>query len=145
MRRTCEVLGVMKTECPKCGRKSAWIEQSRQDTTLRCDCGFLQVIATRLQKIEIMHVDSEQEAKLPRVRSNLWNTVMALRTLEEANSAKITQMLMDLGLEVNVSDVSSYLTILRTKGLVVTTESRRGLVGGSTWKLSDTCIRLLEN
>jgi len=136
-------LGSMKTECPKCGRKSAWLEKDRQDLTLRCDCGFLKVVKTTLESIEIMHVDVEAEAKLPRKDSNLWNTVKVLQMLEEASSARITRRLVDLGLEFSVSDVSSYLTILRSKGLVVTTESRRGLVGGSTWKLSDTCVRLL--
>lgn len=133
----------MKTECPKCGRKAAWMERDIRDVTLRCDCGYLKVISTTLKSVEITHVDSEAEVKLPRRDSNLWNTVKVLQVLEEASSARITRRLVDLGLEFTVSDVSSYLTILRSKGLVVTTESRRGLSGGSKWKLSDTCIRLL--
>ncbi|QIN95299.1 hypothetical protein DLP3_136 [Stenotrophomonas phage vB_SmaS_DLP_3] len=124
---------------------SSWIEQSRQDTTLRCICGYLKVLATKLERIEITHIDVEAEAKLPRKNSNLWNTVKVLEVRQPASSALITQCLNDLklGAEFTVSDVSSYLTILRSKGLVVTTESRRGLAGGSTWKLSDVCNRLL--
>ncbi|QZI85792.1 hypothetical protein CPT_Summit_141 [Stenotrophomonas phage Summit] len=135
----------MRSECPKCGSQSAWIETTRQDTTLRCVCGYLKVLSTKLETIEIIRVDVEAEAKLPRRNSNLWNTVKVLEVHQPASSASITQRLNDLklGTEFTVSDVSSYLTILRSKGLVVTTESRRGLAGGSTWKLSDVCNRLL--
>ena len=43
----------------------------------------------------------------------------------------------------SVSDVSSYLTILRSKGLVQTICSRRGVVGGSSWELTEVCRKLL--
>ena len=119
------------------------MEKTRVDLLLRCDCGYLKVLSTMLKQVEITKVDTPSEAKLPRPNTKLWHTIKVLGVMTEANSAKITERLVDLGEEVNVSDVSSYLTILRSKGLVITKGSRRGLTGGSTWTLSDVCIRLL--
>jgi hypothetical protein len=81
--------------------------------------------------------------KLPRRESNLWFTLVTLASLVEATSAEITYRLVDLGKEFTVSDVASYLTILRSKRLVRNTEVRRGVAGGSTWIQTDECVKLL--
>lgn len=106
-------------------------------------CGYLKVLSTKIQSIEISHNDVAEEIKLPRKMTKLADTISVLHILQRASSAKITQRLVDLGLDLTVNDVSSYLTILRSKGLVEVVESRRGVPGGSTWKLSDDCLRLL--
>lgn len=133
----------MKTECPKCGSKNAWIEAGSIDVVLRCYCGVHKVLQTKLLQMEIQQNDCEDDVKLPKRDTHLWVTLQALSVMVSANSAVITQTLVDMGKEFNVSDVSSYLTILRSKGLVRTTESRRGIPGGSTWELTDASIRLL--
>lgn len=133
----------MRAECPKCGSASAWIETTPVDVILRCMCGLHKLIATKLQEIEIEHNDEPTQVKLPRPQSHLWFTIMVLSVLKEATSAEITERLIDLGKDFDVSDVSSYLTILRSKSLVYTTEFRRGVVGGSTWKLTDGCLALI--
>lgn len=84
------------------------------------------------------------DVKLPRKESNLWFTLMVAAALEEASSAEITSRLADLGKRFSVSDVASYLTIMRSKGLVETTEVRRGIPGGSSWQITSPCAALLQ-
>ena len=93
--------------------------------------------------MQIRHVDTADDIKLPRKGTHLWNTLMTLRTLKEATSASVTSTLVDGGAEVSVSDVSSYLTILSSKGLVAKVDNKRGIVGGSTWKVTAACVQLL--
>ena len=95
--------------------------------------------------MEIHHNDCDDDVKLPRRETFLWSTVMVVAVMEGSNSAEITERLVDLGHLFSVSDVSSYLTILRSKGLVRTIASRRGIVGGSTWELTEICKKLLGN
>lgn len=135
----------MREECPKCRRPTAWYERGIHDLTLRCLCGLNKVVFTKLETITIEHRDTDN-VRLPKELTNLWYTVMVLSVLELATSAEITERLVDLGKPgkmFTVSDVSSYLTILRAKGLVQTIEFRRRMVGGSTWKLTDRCAALV--
>lgn len=92
-------------------------------------------------KIEPEYI--EDIIRLPKAGTNLWATLMTLLVLQQASSAIITQRLIDLGRPFTVSDVSSYLTILRSKGLVLTTEFRRGIIGGSTWVVSGVAHQLI--
>jgi hypothetical protein len=131
------------TDCPKCGSSHAYYEASTYDLTLRCRCGYLKVVETRLETLTVQHNDSGADVKLPRKATNLWATMMVLHGIKEATSAGITTRLKQLNYPFTVSDVASYLTILRSKGLVTATSIRRGVVGGSTWELTDACRNLL--
>jgi hypothetical protein len=133
----------VKTDCPKCASPNAWYEQSTYDVTLRCRCGYHKVVQTTLETMVITHSDSGADVKLPRKGTNLWVTMMILTVTEEANSAEITKRLVDQKFAFTVSDVSSYLTILRSKGLVEPITIRRGVAGGSTWTLTDAAANLL--
>ena len=75
------------------------MEKTRVDLLLRCDCGYLKVLSTMLKQVEITKVDTPSEAKLPRPNTKLWNTIKVLEVMTEANSAKITERLVDLGEE----------------------------------------------
>lgn len=134
---------MMRTECPKCTSKNAWFERTGQDIVLRCTCGYHRVVLTRIKQIEIRHVDTADDVKLPRRDTHLWNTLMTLHVLIRATSAEVTRSLKDSGAEVNVSDVSSYLTILSSKGLSVKVDNKRGIVGGSTWEVTTACKKLI--
>lgn len=133
----------MKLECPKCGSMSSWFEKTHCDLIHRCMCGYLKVVATTLQSIEIEHNDSGDDVKLPRKGTKLWETLMILTVEDEASSGEVTERLQGMGKDYTTSDVSSYLTILRSKGLVTTVNSRRGVAGGSTWTLTDKASDLL--
>lgn len=125
-----------RIECPKCRQMSAWHEADRQDVWLRCLCGYAKVVLTRLETIEITHVDAGVEVRLPRRDTNLWRTLLCLSALQTASSLDVTTSVNDLGYSFTVAEVSSYLTILKQRGLVHPLNSRRGLAGGSTWEVT---------
>jgi hypothetical protein len=136
---------MIKIDCPKCGSPHAYYQVTEYDKILRCLCGYHRVVETKLQEFTVTHADVAEDAKLPRRGSHIWNTLMALANLEHATSAEVTKRLIDLGHPFDISDVSSYLTILRSKGLVIAVTVRRGVAGGSSWELSDACDKLLGN
>lgn len=130
--------------CPKCKGNRAWFEIDHADLILRCLCGARQFVASRHKPLVIDPEDMIDEIKLPQSGTHLWSTLMVLFVLEPATSAEITQRLTDFGQRAySVSDVSSYLTILRSKGLVLTMDFRRGIIGGSTWRCTDEALRLI--
>lgn len=134
----------MKESCPHCGSPNAWYVRTETDLVLKCTCGVNKVVFSTLGTMEMEHNDAPQEARLPRTGTFLHATLMALMVLEIANSREVTERLKEAGYTFSVSDVSSYLTILRAKGLVVVLEARRGTPGGSTWQLSDVAEDLLS-
>ena len=135
---------MIRTECPKCFSNNAYYQTTEVDMILRCLCGYHKVVQTTLESFEVTYSDTESRVKLPRRGSHMWNTLLCLANLERATSGEVTRRLIDLGHGFSVSDVSSYLTILRTKGLVLAVEIRKGIPGGSTWILSDTCGKMLN-
>lgn len=134
----------LQTECPKCTSHNARYVRVGPDLVLKCICGFYKVMYTELGSIQIEHKDSGIEVKLPKFGTNLYKTLMVVSILNEPSSAEATERMQDLGVDRNVSDVSSYLTILRSKGLVETIVIRRGMVGGSTWRLTMASLKLLN-
>lgn len=135
---------MIKVDCPKCASTNAYYQVTEVDKILRCLCGYHKVIETKLASYTVEHNDAGEDVKLPRRGSHIWNTLMALEGLETATSGEVTKRLGELGHTFTISDVSSYLTILRSKGLVVAISIRRGVSGGSTWELTDICDKLLD-
>lgn len=133
----------MKPSCLKCGSRSVWYEREFDDIFLHCLCGKRQFVMSLRKPANIEFEHIEDVIRLPKMGTNLWATLMTLLVLQQASSAVITQRLVDLGRTFTVSDVSSYLTILRSKGLVLTTEFRRGIIGGSTWVVSGDAHHLI--
>lgn len=128
--------------CPKCTSTSAWYSRDKVDITLRCLCGYHKVVSTLL----IEKVEPEVEpsgVKLPSTGSNLMKTLLALKALAEANSKSIADKMSEDGSEYKPRDVASYLSILRFKGLVVQVSMRRGLTGGSIWRLNEDALELI--
>lgn len=133
----------MRTECPKCYSPNASYVKDGHDLLLRCLCGYFKVVFTTLGTATVVNRDHGVDVKLPRFGSNLYKTLACVSILDYPNSAEVTQRLQELGVDHNVSDVSSYLTILRGKGLVEPTVIRRGVAGGSTWILTEIAAQLL--
>lgn len=150
----------MKAECSKCKSPNAWLRKTEYDLLVVCYCGYQKVLFTTLVDTLEGGLDDDEpepETLLPRAGSNLHKTLVVLSILPDGTSAEITNRLNELngllkgpGLIVRkdmlltVSDVSSYLTILRSKGLVERTEVKRGVAGGSHWQLTEQSIELLE-
>lgn len=132
-----------KIDCPKCGSQSAWIETTYVDKILRCMCGYHKVVETKLETITITHTDHGDDVKLPKKGTHLWVTLATLAVYVQATSSSLTDTLNLAGHTYSVSDVASYLALLRVRGLVYTTINRRGVPGGSTWALTEKCSVLL--
>ena len=135
----------MRAICPKCSSESAWFEHSQQDVVLRCLCGLRQLVQTHLGNIVIDHSEKPEDVTLPRQGTKLWECLIALYALESASTADITEQVnhgKQVGYDTN--EVSSHLTVLRYKGLVVVTVFRKGLPGGSTWVLTEAAAKLLK-
>lgn len=133
----------MRVECVHCGSPNARYVRTETDLILRCMCGVEKVVFSVLAKMQIEHNDAGPDVKVPKQNTHLYNTMMAVDVLVEATTKEITDRLLDAGEGYSVSDVASYLTILRAKGLVATTVIRRGVLGGSTWVLTDIAQDLL--
>ena len=133
----------MKADCPKCGSTNARYEKTYCDLSVVCFCGYRKVVFTTLMTMEIMHNEKSQNVKLPKQGTNLFKTLACLWSIEPANSREVTDTLTLHGDTFSVSDVSSYLMILRSRGLVRIVEYRRGVADGSTWELTETASDLL--
>jgi hypothetical protein len=133
----------LKTECPKCGSANARFVQEGPDIVLKCLCGVNKVVQTTLDQMVITRSETGPNIKLPRVDTHLHRTLMAVYTLDEATSHEITQNLIESGQAYSVSDVTTYLTFLRIKGLVVQVVVRRGTAGGSSWTLTEAAEDLI--
>lgn len=132
-----------RTDCPKCQSASAWFEADNTDLTLRCMCGYRRVVYSTLEEISIQRNTPRDSIRLPKAGTHLSKTLRCLKAIGTSNSAEITQALVDMGNSFTVSSVSSYLTILRSMGLVETAQSKRGIPGGSTWNLTVAASKLL--
>lgn len=133
----------MKTDCPKCKSGNAWLERTHCDLEVVCFCGYRKLVFTTLGDMDIQHNDPAQDVRLPKVGTHLHNTLSCLWAIEPANSKEVTDTLTFQGWGYTVSDVSSYLMMLRVRSLVTVLDYRRGVPGGSTWECTDTAVRLL--
>jgi DNA-binding transcriptional ArsR family regulator len=149
----------MKITCPKCQSPNARYDKTETDLIVKCYCGYNKVVFTTLvHTLEGPLDDNEDEdaVKMPRTGTSLHKTMMVLSILPDGNSLQVTERLNELNglfkvrgtiilkhLLLTVSDVSSYLTILRSKGLVERTQVRRGVAGGSDWRLTEEAIDLM--
>lgn len=134
----------MRTICPKCSSESAWFEYTEREVVLRCTCGFHGLMQTHLGEVVIEMSEKPEDVTLPRQGTKLWQCLHALLTLQSANTTAITaQVNVENDTEYDTNEVSSHLTVLRYKGLVIVTEYRKGLPGGSTWTVTPASIRLM--
>ena len=136
-------MSVYTEDCPKCGSPNARYQKTETDLVLTCWCGYHKVVFTTLLTLEVIHNEKAQNVRLPKVGTYLFSTLSCLWQIEPANSREVTDTLILHGHEFTVSDVSSYLMILRSRGLVTVVDYRRGLADGSTWECSDAALELL--
>jgi hypothetical protein len=134
----------MKTDCPKCGSPNARYEKSSTDLTVVCFCGYRKVVFSLLDsQMEVQHNEPAVTARLPKPGTHLHHTLTCLWAIAPASSKEVTDTLILQGLQYTVSDISSYLMMLRARGLVSVLEYRRGMPGGSTWELTAVADTLL--
>jgi hypothetical protein len=130
-------------DCPKCGSPNARYQKTETDLVLVCWCGYRKVVFTTLLSLEVIHNEKAQDVRLPKAGTYLFATLSCLWQIEPANSREVTDTLVLHGHDFTVSDVSSYLMILRSRGLVTVVDYKRGVADGSTWECSDAALDLL--
>lgn len=141
------IIGGNSMECPKCGSKSAKLDQDYSAFYLTCLCGLHQLLQSKYADgSTVDHIDIDEQVTLPKKGTKLMITLGALFALEPATTGSIADLInIDLPDEEKQtnSDVASQLTILRYKGLSDIVDYRRGVVGGSTWCVTDKCRKLM--
>ena len=101
------------------------------------------MVFTTLLSLEVIHNEKVKDVRLPRVGTYLFSTLSCLWQIEPANSREVTDTLTLHGNSFTVSDVSSYLMILRSRGLVRVVDYKRGVIDGSTWELAECALDLM--
>jgi len=132
------------TECPKCGSEGAYLKVEGPDLWLRCLCGLNKLMSTKLKTMIIENVDSGVVVTLPKPGTKLWDALQVVLAYGPANSDHVTEMTnLSRRDRQTVSEVSSQLTVLKHKGLIEALDHRKGLPGGSTWKITARASALL--
>ena len=142
------ILGVgVLMECPKCGSKAAKMEQDHSAFYLKCLCGLNKLIQSKYADGSITdHIDIDEQVTLPKKGTKLMTALGALFGIEPATTGQVAESVNTNVPETEQqsnSDIASQLTILRYKGLSDIVEYKRGVTGGSTWKTTEKCKKLM--
>lgn len=121
--------------CGKCGRNSAWIERDRYGLVERCDCGVHRPVVRKAEgNITVLHSTVRKtQVALPQAGTK---TRKCLTSVVEAWPGQRTtsEVAQDSGLKNK--ETASLLMTLMAKGLVERVSERRGLIGGSEWRIT---------
>lgn len=134
-----------RVKCPHCHNPTAKYICDGTDVTLRCMCGYLKVVATKLQfGVTVEHRDTQDDISLPGRHTKLYRCLAELVGLQEASTGQVVLSLAIDGEQLSSSDVASHLTLLRYRSLVEVVEDRKGMKGGSVWKPTKHAMRLFK-
>lgn len=139
------ILGDRLMECPKCGSATARISEDYSAYVLRCLCGLNQLLQSKYADgSTVDHIDIDDKISLPKKGTKLMTALGALFAIEPATTGSIAELVnTNVPLQQSNSDVASQLTILRYKGLCDVVEYKRGIIGGSVWKVTDKAKKLM--
>lgn len=136
-----------RPQCPKCGSKSTWLSQDGPDLWLRCLCGCMKLVHTTLKTLDDMAEDltdvEPTPMTLPKPGTKLRHTFNALEYLEIATAGEIKLRLHMVGVKFSMTEISSYLTLMRPRKLVDIVVLGKGIPGGSVWEVTDKARSLL--
>lgn len=127
--------------CPRCQSPATWYEREWDDILLRCVCGLRKLVYSKRGSVEVHHKTPRSEVRLPRKGSKLQKSLTEIvRNHPGAmNTQEVATQVGD-----GSAEVASRLMILCNKGLIVKVKEGRGSRGGSTWRLSQACTKLLK-
>jgi len=127
--------------CPRCGGLS-WLEYQDPDLVQRCLCGLRRYLRRSVEGLTVMTAAvPQQEARLPAQNTKIYKCLLAvvgnwpqtIMTLEIAAASHL-----------NGKETSALMAVLSARGLVERLEERRGLLGGSIWRLTRTAAVLMR-
>lgn len=131
---------IAKEPCPHCGGLS-WYEREGREVWQRCVCGLLKLVISENDGVVVIHTLPGSKITMPRRGSAL---SLCLGMLISIHPTRATTRDVSSRMGCDSPDIANRLMVLMHKGLVDRVEARRGLPGGSTWKLSHWTIAKLK-
>lgn len=132
-----------KFPCPKCGAKHSWFETDGDDLIQRCLCGLTHYLFRELEDgITVMRSGVRvPDVTLPSDGTKIRKCLMAVRNAYPRN-IRTGDIAERTGLKGK--ETASLVVTLMGRGLLERVSARRGLLGGSVWKLTVTAQTLLK-
>ena len=127
--------------CTHCKSENASYECVDNELVLTCLCGHYEVVYSEREESTVTRTLRRELIHLPRPGSKLSKCLGAAASLypETFNTSDVARVTKDKN-----ADAATKLMVLQHKGLVEKMHSRRGVLGGSEWKLSNSAIKLLH-
>lgn len=114
--------------CPKCGGFS-WIKVEDDSVVQHCVCGLHKFLYLKVGDATLTRVPVQKSTvSLPAKGSQLSQILGCLVALGDLTSQQIARQL-----SISVDKATTNLSVLRSRGLIVPLENRKGQVGGSLW------------
>lgn len=127
--------------CPRCGGLS-WLRFQGPDLIQKCLCGLHRYLRRDIDGLTVMHsAVPPREARLPAQNTKIYKCLLAV-----AQCWPATTFTHDVALCacLNGKETSALMAVLSARGLVERLEERRGLAGGSVWRLTTVAARLMR-
>ena len=132
-----------KYPCPKCGSKHSWFEEEGDALVQRCLCGLTHYLFREVEDgITIMRSGVRvPDVTLPSKGTKIYKCLLAVR-----NAHPSTILTGGIAEQAGLrgKETASLVVTLMGRGLLERVEARRGLLGGSIWRLTVVAQRLLE-
>lgn len=126
--------------CPKC-EGSSWYKEENNEVIHTCLCGYFQVVYSERGGQSITHVQTEAQTTLPKQGTKI---ATCLSAVISHHPTHVTTKDISDDVGHPTKDVASQLMVLMHKGLLDRVIESRGVAGGSTWKLTNRAVRLLN-
>jgi hypothetical protein len=132
-----------KYPCPKCGAKHSWFEQDGDDLIQRCLCGLTHYLFRELEDgITVMRSGVRvPDVTLPAEGTKIRKCLLAVRN---AHPRTIRTGDIASGTGLRGKETASLVVTLMGRGLLERVAARRGLLGGSIWRLTVVAQTLLK-
>jgi hypothetical protein len=127
------VVDTLNLPCPKC-RGVTWLETVHEDIVQRCLCGLHRYIQRKIDGIMVYTaVVKQSDVVLPRRGTKIYRCFSAIgrkypKVIMTADVARNTGL--------NNKEAAALLIALQARGLIQRASERRGIVGGSEWRLT---------
>ena len=132
-----------KYPCPKCGAQHSWFEEDGDDLIQRCLCGLTRFLFRELEDGTTVLRSGVRvpDVTLPSTGTKIYKCLLAVR-----NAYPATILTGGIAEQAGLKgkETASLVVTLMGRGLLERVEARRGLLGGSIWKLTVTAKRLLK-
>lgn len=125
-----DVLGL---PCPKC-RGVTWLDHVNEDIVQRCLCGLFKYVQRKIDGTMIYTaVVKQSDVVLPQRGTKIYRCFSAIgrkypKVTMTADVARYTGL--------NNKETAALLVALQARGLIQRASERRGIVGGSEWRLT---------